>query len=210
MSQISTKKLQRHKPLITHKLAKEAWGDSEKGLLSKALFKDVIEDVKNFFSQKIPGLSQEELTALLVDYLHISGFNATNVDITGEIPCVTSSLITSDGVQLYGYAIATRRWSNDDMKILLDSHPTADFYHVFAFGGIPEELGEKVKLITAESILQIITFVVVFDYFFDEYLHSIIAMPRFKEYIYAYLEEEIGLTTERIEVLDTGWEGLKE
>ena len=115
MSQISTKKLQRHKLLIIHKLAKKAWGHSEKGLLSKALFKDVIEDVKNFFSEQIQGLSQEELTALLVDYLHISGFNVTNVGITGEIPCVTSSFITPDGVQLYGYAIATRRWSNDDI-----------------------------------------------------------------------------------------------
>jgi len=209
MSPILTKKLQRRKPLITHKLAKEAWGHSDKGLLSKALFKDVIEDVKKFFSEQIQGLSQQELVDLLVDYLRINGYDVANVGVIGEVPCVTSSLITSDGVRLYGYAIATRRWSTDDMKILIDSHPTADFYHVFAFGGIPKELGGKVKLITAESILQIITFIVVFDYFFNEYLHSIIAMPGFKEYIYAYLEEEVGLTTDRIEALDTGWERLR-
>lgn len=209
MSQISTKKLQRHKPLIIHELAKEAWGDGEKGLLSRALFQHVIEDAKNSFSEKIQGLSQEELVALLGDYLRISGYDVSNVGMTDGIPCVTSSLITSDGVQLYGHAVATRRWSNDDMKILLDSYPTAQFYHAFALEGIPEDLGEKVKLVTAESILQIITFIVVFDYFFDEYLHSIIAMPGFREYIYAYLEEETGLSTDRIEILDTGWEKLK-
>lgn len=209
MSQISAKKLQKRKPLIVHKLAQEAWGNGEKGLLSKALFKDIIDAVKSSLSQKTQGLSQEKLMALLVDYLHISGFNVTNAGMIGEIPCVTNSLITPDGVKLVGYAIATRRWSTDDMKILLDSHPTADFYHVFAFEGMPSEPEEKVRIVTLESILQIVTFIVVFEYFFDEYFHSILAMPGFKEYIYAYLEEEIGLTTDRIEALDTGWEGLR-
>lgn len=209
MSKISAKKLQKRKPLIVHKLAQEAWGNGEKGLLSKALFKDVIEDVKKFFSEQIQVLSQEELTALLVDYLHINGFNVTNVGVIEGIPCVTSSFTTPDGVQLYGCAITTRRWSNYDTKILIDSHPTADFYHAFAFGGIPKGLEGKVKLITMESILQIVTFVLVFDYFFDEYLHSIIAMRGFKEYIYAYLEEEMGLTADCVEALDTGWERLR-
>lgn len=210
MSPSLTRKLHRHKPLIVHKLAKEAWGDGEKRLLSKALFQDVIKDVKNSFSEQIQVLSQEELTALLVDYLHISGFDVTNVGITGGVQHVTSSFSTSDGIQLYGYAIATRRWSNDDLKILLDSHPTADFYHVLAFEGILSEPGKRVKIVTLESILQIVTFIVVFEYLFDEYFNSILAMPGFKDYIYAYLEKETGLTTDRIEILERGWQELKQ
>jgi len=63
MGQISAKKLREHKPLIVHRLAKQAWGDGEKGLLSKALFEDMIEDVRNSLSRKIRGLPQEELVA---------------------------------------------------------------------------------------------------------------------------------------------------
>jgi len=141
--------------------------------------------------------------------LRVNGYAVTNVGVIGEVPCVASSLITSDGVQLRGYAIATRQWPND-MKALLDNCPNADFYHMFAFEGMPREPEEKVKPVTAESILQIVTFIVVFDYFFDEYLHSILAMPGFKEYMYAYLEEQTGLTTDRIKILDAGWERLKQ
>lgn len=210
MNRISTKKLQRRKSLLIHKLAKKAWGAGEKGLLSKALFRDIIEDVKNFLSEKFQSLSQEELVALLVDYLHVSGYNVANVAMIGEVPCVTSSFVTPDGVRLVGYAIATRRWSTHDVKALLYNYPTADFYHVFALKGAPEELEEKVRLVSPGHILQIVTSIVVFDYFFDEYLHSILAMPGFKEYMYAYLEEEIGLTTDRINILDVGWERLKQ
>lgn len=210
MSQISTKKLQRHKSLIIHKLAKKAWGVDEKGLLSRALFRDIVENVKNFLSKRIQSLSQEELVALLVDYLRISEYDVTSVGMIVGVPYVTTSLVTADRVKLIGYAIATSRWSNDEVKALLYNYPTADFYHVLALEGMPEELEAKVRLVTPEEILQIVTFIVVFDHFFDQYLHSILAMPGFKEYMYAYLEEQIGLTNDRVKVLDTGWERLKQ
>jgi hypothetical protein len=209
MIKISTRKILRHKPLIIDKLTKKAWGSSEKGLLSKALFRNIVAQVKEFYSKEIENLTQDELIALLVDYLRIKGYDATDIGMAGDAPCVTISLFTPDGGRLVGCAIVANLQSAKDARALINKYPSADFYHIFTLGGMPEKPNEKVQIVTPDSILQVLIFVAVFDYFFEEYLHSILAMPGFKDYMYSYLSEHVGLTTQQVDIFDAGWERLK-
>jgi hypothetical protein len=195
--------------MLIDKLVKEAWGEGDRGLLTRSLFTKTVQDARRFFSKRIEGLSQTDLIYLLTDYLRINGYAAERFDTTKEMPFVTSSFVTADNVAAIGYGAAAPLWTDAHLEYLEKHFPTADYYHVFAVKSLPKKTRRKVKIVTVDSVIIVLMYVFIFEYFFEEYLHSILAMPGFRDHMYDYIEKEIGLTAEQIETLSAGFEKQK-
>ncbi len=195
--------------MLINKLVKEAWGKGDKGLLTRSLFTKTVQDAKRFFSKRIESLSQTDLINLLTDYLRISGYAAERFDTATEMSFVTSSFVTADKVGSIGYGAAALMWTDAHLEYLEKHFPTADYYHVFAVKALPKKTKRKVKIVTVNGVLRVLMYVFIFEYFFEEYFHSILAMPGFRDYMYDYIEKDLGLTAEQIDTLSAGFEKQK-
>ena len=209
MYEVSYEEFRQRKPLIIDSLARKAWGSSDKGLLSQHVLTEAIGQVGIFVSNLSTKLSELELAALLTDYLRIHGYDVSDVSRDAQPYVVTTSFITPDGLSSQGCAIALTRWSEDLVAGLRRDHPDAAYYHVLVLEDDPPLLQDRVKLVTAHEVRQLLTYIVVIDYFFEDYLNSVLAMPGFRQFMYQYLEEECGLNTELRSALERGWEILK-
>ncbi len=209
MRKIPLSNIKRHKPLIVNTLAKEAWGDSEKGLLSRKLLRDSINSAIIFLAEKLPGMSREQLTALLVDYLRVIGYSINNWDFSEEHPYITTYLIRPDSTKSIGLAIADRELSFGEISSVIEKNPKAEYYHLMSLSGIQDKFGDKFSVITTRNMTQLLVFIAVSDYFYNTYMYSILNMPGFKEYLNRYIRNKLGLTPKLVEKFETGWADLR-
>jgi|GEM_PF-3253696 len=187
--------------MLIHKLVEEAWSKKDRNLLTRYIFAKSIQDARSFLTLRIENLSQIDLITLLIEYLRVNGYRAERLGQSKEMPIVMSSFSTADRVGLTGYGAAMPIWTDAHLKYLEKHFPTADYYHLLAIKKVPTQVKKKVKIVKVDQIIRILLYVFVFEYFFEEYFHSILTISGFREYMFEYLEQEIGLSDEQIETL---------
>ena len=208
MNFISTSNIKKNKPIIIHRLAKEVWGNSEKGLLSRNLIDDVINRVNSFVPQKLSSFSKDQLTATLIDYIRVLGYYINKWDYSDQHTFVTTYLNSPENIKSIGLATADFELTVDQVREIVTQNRGLEYYHVLSLIELKDKPQENVNIV-ADNITQLIGYIVIFDYFFDTYMYSILSMPGIKEYLNTQLKIKLNLTKELKNIFETGWESLR-